>query len=322
MAGPVVAVLAVLAVLTAGCGGDAAPAPGRAAAEPATATAAATATTAPGPAVLDVTALPQGPPPRVDHLADGRLTHAGRTVATDFPRDALYAEILGAVDGAVVVTAYQGAGAQGGDRFWAIDRSGHARRLGGTYRSYDYAPRLVAGTGHLWVHYEDRTSPRTIWEVDARTGRQLAAYDHGQVPHGLAAADQALVDAWVARRRAVPDTEATTRDGSLRATTRSVNPDAGTFVDEVVVRRSADRSVAARFDFARTEVGEVDRVVFEDRAHILVLVTVSATRRDGAQQVIVRCSVDDGSCERATELGGTMALGVVRPVFVPRHQSG
>ncbi len=212
----------------------------------------------------------------------------------------------------MVVTGYQGRG----ERFWSIDATGHARRLGGTYQSYDYAPRLVVSTGHLWVQHTDRTSPRTIWEVDARTGREVATYRNDQLPHGLAPADQALIDAWVERRVAVPDTEATSPDGSLRTRTPTVS---GTGPSVVV--RAADRSVVARFAFPQTQYGGVARVVFEDDQRVLVLLTLGITKGGGERQVVVRCSVADQTCERATDVGGAMALGVVRPRFAPAARS-
>ena len=288
------------------------PAPSPAAAESAAAvTPAAQATVA-----IDVSLLPAGPPPRVDYLGDGRLRWHGRTTSTDFPSEAVSAEILGSVGGRPVLTAYQEAGSASGERFWAIDEDGSARRLGGTYRSYDYTPRLVASTGHLWVHFSDRTSPRTIWELDARTGREIATYADNRVPQGLAAPDQALVDAWVDRRRAVPDTEARTRDGALVARTRSAVLATGTG-ETVLVRRTSDRTVVGRFTFPVSVGGGVARVVFEDGDHVLVLTTVSFTRRQGPQQAIVRCSLSLATCERTTEIAGNMALGVVHARFVP-----
>jgi len=274
-----------------------------------------------GPQVIDVAALPVGAPPRADHLAGGTLHWHGRSVPTDFPADAVGPVILGDVDGLAVVTAYAVDGPSSGDRFWAVDASGHAQRLGGTYESYDYFPRLVEETGHIWVHHDNRTTARTMWELDARTGEEIAVYAHSQVPHGLAPADQALVDAWVARRDDVPETEARTVDGSLVAKTRSVQL-GQKWADAVVVRQSADRGRVARFTFPENREGGVERVVFEDSEHILVLVTDSYTRRLGSQQVIVRCSVLDGSCERTTDIGGNMALGVVRPLFEEPRSRG
>ena len=58
-------------------------------------------------------------------------------------------------------------------------------------------------------------------------------------------------------------------------------------------------------------------MVFEGADHVLVLVTTSYTRRRGAQQAIVRCSLADAQCELATGVGGNMALGVDRPDFKP-----
>ena len=269
------------------------------------------------PAPIDVAGLPLGRPPAVDYLAGGELQHHGRTVANDLPADAVEPQILGAVDGRPVVTAFISAGPRSGQRFWTLGSTGHAEQLGGVYQSYDYAPRLVARTGHVWVQYTDRTSPRTIWEIDARTGREIAVYRHDRLPRGLAPADQALVDGWVERREVIPDTYARSRDRSLVAVTRSVSAAAGVFNSQVTVRRASDNDQVARFLFPVPQSGGVSRVVFEDRGHILVLTTVSFTRRRGAQDTIVRCSVLGGTCERATEIGGDQALGIVRPFFKP-----
>jgi hypothetical protein len=313
-----VGTVAVVAALLSGCAAEAdtpqaAQPPVRAVAKSTGTTAAAAQPADPG--FIDVAALPSGAPPKVDSVADGVLRRGGRAVRTDLPADAAYLRLLGVVDGRVVVHGMQ-VDATGGERFWAVDAAGHAERLGGSYESYTYTPELVQSTAHIWVHHENRTTPRTIWELDARTGREIAAYAHNRVPHGLAPADQALVDAWVQRRPVVPDTEARTRDGSLRAVTRSVNPAAGVFGDSVVVRRVSDRTVLGQFTFRSRDDG-VDRVVFEDRSHVLVLVTVSYSRKHGYQQAIVRCSLTDGTCERATDVGGNMALGVHRPLFEP-----
>lgn len=296
----------VASAVLAGCGGGPpAPSAGPPPPEPV----AAATTAAP---VVDPETLPLGPPPEVAFLANGVLQWQGRQVPTDLPGDAVYLTILGAVDGQVVVTGYQGRGAAAGERFWAIDRTGHARRLGGTYRSHDYAPRLVAPTGHVWIQHTDRTGPRTIWEVDVRTGREVATYRGDELPRGLAPTDQALIDAWVERRVAVPDTEATSPDGSLRARTPTVS---GTGPSVVV--RAAGAGAVARFAFPATQYGGVERVVFEDDQRVLVLFTLSNTRRGGEQQVVVRCDVAQQTCERATDVGGSMALGVVRPRFRP-----
>jgi hypothetical protein len=269
------------------------------------------------PAVIDVAALPLGAPARVPTLVDGVLRWRGRTVRTAFPADAAYPELLGAVDGRPVVTALSGKGVRSGDRFWSIGPDGSLRRLGGTYPTYDYGPRLVAATGHLWAQHTDRTSPLTLWEVDARTGRQLAVY-HRRAPHGLAPADQALVDAWVQRRRAVPETEDRTRDGELKASLGTPSRAPGSYADVVVVRRTSDHAEVARFAFAVGEVGGgVQRVVFEDDAHVLALVTLSSSVRRGTQQAVVRCDVATGACERTTEVSAQVALGVVRPRFHP-----
>lgn len=260
------------------------------------------------PPVIDVAALPLGAPPAVTYAVGRELHWRGRSIETDYPAGHGIGTVLGVAGGRLVVDA--------GDRFWGIDPSGHAVRLGRSYQSYDYAPRLVRSTAHLWVHYEDRTTPRTIWEIDARTGRQLAAYPHNEVPRGLAPADQALVDAWVARRDVVPDTTDRTDRGRLEAGTTSRVDGDGTVLETVSVRRVGGSRLAA-FTFASTDGDGVGRVLFEDRQHVLVLTTVSATRRGGPQQAVVRCSVTDGSCELATPVGGQQSLGVVRPQFAP-----
>jgi hypothetical protein len=270
-----------------------------------------------GPEVIQVAGLPTGAPPRVAYLAGGSLHWHGRTVRTDLPAAALSPMILGAVDGRPVVFAYVVDPPDSGDRFWTIDVSGRAQRLGRTYQYYDYEPRLVEETGHIWVQYGNRTTRRTIWEIDGRTGQELAAYPHNQVPHGLAPADQALVDAWVERREALGVFDATSRDGSLTATVRSVDLGAG-WGETIVVRQTSDRTPVASFTFPDHGDGGVDQVVFEDGAHVLVLVTDSNTRRHGPQQAVVRCSVVDGSCELATGIGGNVAVGVVRPLFAPK----
>ena len=250
-------------------------------------------------APLDVTALPLGAPPGVTFLGSGELHWRGRTVATDFPGDALYADLLGVAGGRLVVTAYQGRGT----RFWAIDRSGHAERLGGTYDSTDHAPALVASTGHLWIHAGDRTTPWRLTELDARTGRELATYR--ERPTGLAPADQALVDRWLDGR---PDpSPLRDRDGSLTADVRTRLDGTGVTTAHLRVRTS-DGDRLARFSFDLGTQGTVDRVAFEGVDHVLALVTASYARRTGPAQVVVRCAVTTQTCERATEVGGVMAL--------------
>ncbi|QIG43046.1 hypothetical protein G5V58_10000 [Nocardioides anomalus] len=300
-----VAALVGVALLLTGCHAD----DGRAVPEPAAPAA--------QPVVIDVTTLPLGPPTLVPTLVDGTLTWRGTTVRTSFPAQAVHAEILGAVDGRPVVTAYVEDGEDSGDRFFSLAADGSVRRLGATYQTYDYGPRLVASTGHVWAQHTDRTSPLTLWEVDARTGEQLAVY-HRRAPHDLAPADQALVDAWVHRRRAAPETEDRTHDGALKASVRTLTLGTGSSVPAVVVRRTADRAELARFPFAVDDLtGSVDRVVFEDDEHVLALVTLSSTRRHGTRQAVVRCGVATGACERVTEVSGQVALGVVRPRFYP-----
>jgi hypothetical protein len=289
--------------------------------ETAAAAAAPAASASATPPVVDVTQLAAGRPPRAAYVAGGVLHWHGRTTNTDFPASGIDPQILGPVDGRPVVVAFQADGADSGDRFWVIDDAGHARRVGRSYEVYDYSPRLVAATGHIWIQNEDRSTPRTIWELDARTGRQIAAWGHNSVPRGLAPDDQALVDAWVHRRQVVPDTEAGSADGSLLAKTISVQL-GESFGEAVVVRRTSDRSEVARFVFPTGVYSHVSRVVFEGRGHVMVLTSVSYTRRRGAQQAIVRCSIRTASCERATEIGGNMALGVVRPLFEPARPHG
>ena len=80
----------------------------------------------------------------------------------------------------------------------------------------------------------------------------------------------------------------------------------------------AGRTRHGRFTFAAPTYAGVDKVLFEDADHVLVLVTVSFTRRRGPQQAIVRCSLEEAVCERATGVGGNMALGVDRALFKPR----
>ena len=252
---------------------------------------------------MRVADLPRGPAARVDRLVGRQLRWHGRTVVTDLPLG-VGLTLLGSVDGHVVGVQQGADGPR--DQFWTVDPDGHARQLGARYESYDYAPVLVERTGHLWVHFEDRTTPRTIREVDARTGREVAAYPHDQVPHGLAPADQALVDAWVARRVSVPASSDRSPDGELIATTSAVYVGAADPVAVVTVRTD-DRRTVRRFGFPG-----VARVVFEDDQHVLVQ---AAVRARGERQAIVRCSLGDGSCERTTDVGRPMSLGVDRPHF-------
>lgn len=305
----IVAAGVVAVLLVAGCDSDSGSdaRPGLPAGAPA-----ASPTAAPVP--MDVAQLPLGDPPTVTYLAGGQLHWRGRTVATDLTADASLLSILGSAGDRLVLTGYAADRRDPGTRFWALDASGHAVRLGRTYETYDYAPVLVPSTGHLWVHYSSRGDvSRTIWELDARTGDQLGVWADDRLPRGLAPADQALVDAWVARRDVVPGSR--TRDGSLAALVRSSVDGTGHVTEQVVVRRVADREVLARFALASPDNGGVGAVVFAGRGHVLVQFSAGETRRSGPRELILRCTVADGTCERATEVGGAVALGVVRPQF-------
>ena len=253
---------------------------------------------------LDATALPLGEPPAVTYLAGGELHWRGRTVPSDFPADALYAELLGVAGDRLVVTAYQGRGA----RFWAIDRTGHAERLGGTYVSTDHGPALVASTGHLWIHAGDRTTPWSLTELDARTGSLVATYHQPDVPTGLAPADQALVDGWFDGTDEPGPLKARTRDGSRAADVRTRPDGQGATTLRVRVRDTAAGTELARYAFDLGTHGTVDDLVFEDDDHVLVLLTTAYSRRTGPAQVVVRCAVSTQTCERATEVGGVIAL--------------
>ena len=271
----------------------------------------------PATGVIDVAGLPAGSPPGLTHLAGGELHWRGRTVPTDLPDDIYYPSILGVAGGRLVLTAYQTSGEEPPTRFWAVDPTGNVERLGRGYDAEQYAPALVGSTGHLFVWNADRTTPWTIREVDAGTGRELATYDADRKPQGLAPDDQALVDAWLKGRRLEDYRQDRTRDGSLSARARSRVAGTGAVVTRVDVVRTADGGRLARFSFDTTaEDSSFDGVRFEDRDHVLVLLTLSSSRRGGDQQVVVRCAVDSGTCERATPVGGVIALGVQRPVVL------
>jgi hypothetical protein len=231
-------------------------------------------------------------------------------VPTDFPADALYVHLLGVAGGRLVATAYQDGGSEPTTRFWTLDRSGRAERLGSGYESRDNPPRLVPDTGHLWIYTADRTTPWTIWEVDARTGRELASYHQPRAPRGLAPADQAVVDAWLTGGTEPTPFSATTRDGSREAAVRLQLDGSGASTAVLRVRSTSDDATLARLAVDLGTQGSVDDVVLEDRDHVLLLVTASSSRRRGPEQVVVRCGVTTLTCERATEVGGVIALGV------------
>jgi hypothetical protein len=310
MTRPALAVGAALLVLVAGCSDDTTSTSATYSSSPLSALPTATPSAAPAPALIRIANLPQGPPPAIDYFAGRQLHYAGRDISTDWPGDAHGLEILGVVDGHVIVTSVE--------RFWSIDATGHVERLGRDYQWYDYSPRLVEQTGHLWVYYQDRTTPQSIWEIDARTGEEIAAYHHYRVPHGLAPADQRLVDAWDGRLPAASDFFARNHDRSLVAIVGSGDVADGAGSYAIVVRRPSDKVVEARFTLGR-DVRYLSRIRFEDSRHLLLLLELKAKHRR-EPRVIVRCSVDDGTCERATDIDSQMALGVTRPRFVhPRR---
>jgi hypothetical protein len=316
-----VAALGAAVLVLGGCSSDVGPSPTErvttSASPPSDSSSGTSIEPAPATGVIDVAGLSAGSPPELTHLADGELHWRGRTVPTDLPDDIYYPSILGAASGRLVLTAYQTRGEEPSTRFWAVDRTGHAERLGRGYDAEQYLPALVGTTGHLFVWNADRTTPWTIREVDARTGRELATYDEDRLPQGLAPDDQARADAWLKGKRLEDYRQDRTRDGSLSARARSLVAGTGAVVTRVDVVRTADDSRLARFSFdTTTEDSSFDGVRFEDRDHVLVLLTLASSRRGGDQQVVVRCAVDSGTCERATPVGGAIALGVHRPVLV------
>ena len=264
--------------------------------------------TADAPSV-SVESLPLGDPPRgLPYIVDDVLHWRGREITFQLPgvRAGVGVTMLGSVDGRMVVTNL--------DRFWAIDPNGQVQQLGHEdYSSYDYTPRLVASTGHIWVHYTDRTSPRTLWEIDARTGQDIAVYRRDALPTGLAPADQALIDAWVERRDVIGHSSGTlSPDRSLLVIAGDAGTGSGARIS--VIRGNADkkkRTVAAQF-FFEPGLRTVDQIYFEDDDHFLALVWLQVRGRPAA---IIRCSVSTRSCERATDVVDAAFLGTVRPTF-------
>ncbi|MDO9455500.1 hypothetical protein [Nocardioides sp.] len=295
-----------------------------------------TATPAPLPrGAIDPTSLPAGPAPTVDHVVGRTVRFDGQTLETDLPAD-VAASIMGSVDGRVVLAGQlpQDVGAH----YWAVDETGHAQPLGdGAYESYTHPPGLVEETGHIWTYFSDRGTGREwIWEIDVRTGEELLELRNGEdPPTDLAPADQAVLDVYRGGGD-FPQDPATVSspDGSLETVLRESGEDAEPR-HTVVVRRTADDEVVRTIDFALgAELADLDARLgtclapkrrcsvyvsvgtpsWEDDEHLLVPVgLVTQDRRylqaDVEEDVVVRCDLE-GACERATDLVGSVSLGV------------
>lgn len=251
--------------------------------------------------------LPVGPPPRAAYSDSRALRIAGRTVRLERGYDVY--SILGRVGRLTAVVAIDRDRPRA-TQFYAVTPRGRIRPVGTHYyESYDYPYVFVSETGHIWVNYTDRgTVETTIWQLDVRTGRQLARYDDGDEPQGLAPADQAVYDTFTDRGRLPADPPVTSPDGRLRAriVTRITRPE-NKLRSTVVVRRQRDDAVVARLTFAPDDFGAYD-VVFGGNRHVLVAVYRPAGR-GGTVSTIVRCDLD-GRCARTTRPAEVNALGV------------
>ncbi|WP_134740559.1 hypothetical protein [Nocardioides sp. 503] len=259
------------------------------------------AVTADDPVTVVAAALPKGPRPGVDVLIDLTLFHNGRRIS--LPEDFEGGKPLGSYHGSTYV-------ADGGGQVATVADDGTLTDIG---RPHEHDPVLVRETGHILFRYQSPFGPPLVTVMDAVTGERLAVVRgahrrRASEYDALEPADRAVAEAWDRSEDGLAPTGVVARsaDGTLEV--EASVPDDPSQPAVLTLRGAPGGDAPTAFAFPNSNSEQLpyslvrtEQVVIEsDRSFLAVIVT--GENWDGADEVVVRCTVDR-ACERTTPTG-------------------